>query len=120
MVAGNSVYADKFFKKNSFDAIVGDLPYGVQHGNVTNEKQSSLTRNPKDLVKACLPAWKTVLKPGGVIALSWNTFVFPKPQFAKIMEDEGLAVLEEGAYSQLEHRVDNAIRRDIIFAKKPN
>ena len=63
MVAGNSMYANKYYKKNFFDIIVGDLPYGVQHGNVTTEKQSSLTRNPSELLKACLPAWKEVLRP---------------------------------------------------------
>ncbi len=119
LVAGNSKYADQFFRKNSFHVIVGDLPYGVQHGNVTGEKQSSLTRSPRELVKACLPAWKTVLKPGGVLALAWNTFVFPKEQFADLLQQSGFEVLLDGPYDQFAHRVDNAIMRDIIVARKP-
>lgn len=118
MISGNSVYADKYFKKNSFDVIVGDLPYGVQHGNVTNEKQTSITRSPKDLVKICLPAWKNVLKKNGVIVLAWNTFVFSKKEFSEIFEKEGFEILSEGAYSKFEHRVDSSIKRDIIVAKK--
>lgn len=119
IVSGNSMYADQFFRKNTFHVMVGDLPYGVQHGNVTNEKQSSLTRSPKELVKACLPAWKNVLKPGGVLALAWNTNVFPKAQFAALLEQAGFEVLLDGAYDQFAHRVDNSIMRDIIVARKP-
>ena len=120
IVSGNSMYADQFFRKNMFHVLVGDLPYGVQHGNVTGEKQSSLTRSPKELVQACLPAWQHVLKPGGVLALAWNTHVFPKEQFAALLEQAGLEVLLDGPYGQFLHRVDNAIMRDIIVARKPS
>lgn len=119
IVAGNSAYADQFFRRNSFHVLVGDLPYGVQHGNVTGEKQSSLTRSPKELVKACLPAWKNVLMPGGVLVLAWNVNVFPRCQFAQLLQEGGFEVLQEGAYDQFSHRVDNAILRDIIVARKP-
>lgn len=119
LVAGNSIHADQFFRKNSFHIIVGDLPYGVQHGNVTGEKQSSLTRSPKELVKSCLPAWKNVLKPGGALVLAWNTHVFPKEQFAQLLEQAGFTVLLDGPYDQFAHRVDNSILRDLIVARKP-
>ena len=119
IVSGNSMYADQFFRKNKFRVIVRDLPYGVQHGNVTAAKQSSLTRNPKELVQICLPAWKTVLKPSGILALSWNTHVFPKAQFAALLESAGFNVLLDGPYDQFSHRVDNSIMRDIIIARKP-
>ena len=118
-VAGNSQFAASFFKRESFDIIVGDLPYGVQHGNVTNEKQSSLTRNPTELLGACLPPWTEVLKPGGAIALSWNLNVLSRVDMIKIFEREGLAVKDEGPYAELAHRVDQAIVRDVIVAVKP-
>ena len=118
LVCGNSLYADHYFGKNKFHILVGDLPYGVQHGNVTAEKQSSFTRNPKELVKACLPAWKKVLKTGGVIVLSWNTHVLPKAQLAEVFEEAGFEVLLEGPYDKFMHRVDNSIMRDIIVARK--
>lgn len=119
LVAGNSANADQFFRKNEFHVLVGDLPYGVQHGNVTGDKRASLTRSPKELVRACLPAWKTVLKPGGVLALAWNVNVFPKAQFAELLREGGFEVLLDGAYDRFSHRVDNAILRDIIVARKP-
>ena len=120
IVSGNSMYANQFFPKNKFHVLVGDLPYGVQHGNVTGEKQTSLTRSPKELVKTCLPAWKQVLKVGGVLVLAWNTNVFPKSQFAELLEQAGFEVLLDGPYDQFAHRVDHSIMRDIIVARKPS
>ncbi len=120
LIAGNSVYADRFFKKNFFHIIVGDLPYGVQHGNVTNENQTSQTRNPKELLKACLPVWRRVLLPGGAIVLAWNTFVLPRDALVKTLETAGFDVFNDGVFLEFEHRVDQAINRDIVVAKKGN
>ena len=120
LVAGNSMYADRYFKKNSFHLIVGDLPYGVQHGNVGAAKSGgSLTRSPKELISSCGGAWYKVLKPGGALALSWNSFVYPREQFAAQLASLGFEVMSGGLYERFEHRVDQAIRRDLIIAKKP-
>ncbi len=119
-IAGNSVYSHLFFKKRFFHMIVGDLPYGVQHGNVTSEKRSSLTRNPSELLEACLPAWKQVLKPGGAVVLAWNSNVLSREKLAVVLEKHGFRVLQEGPFLEFEHRVDLSIRRDIIVAVKEN
>lgn len=118
LVAGNSKYADNYFRKGSMDIIVGDLPYGVAHGNVTNEKQSSLTRNPSELLSACLPSWCAVLKKGGIIVLAWNKFVLTREALEKILSDNGFAVFSGNPYDKFEHMVDRAIKRDIIVAEK--
>ncbi len=118
IIAGNSLYANTYYKKNYFDIIVGDLPYGVQHGNVTNEKQSSLTRNPTELLNACLPSWREVLKPNGVIVLSWNSNVLTRNKIEHLFEEQGFIVKKDDAYLQFEHRVDQSILRDIIVAQK--
>lgn len=118
LIAGNALYADSYFKKDFFDIIVGDLPYGVQHGNVTSEKQSSLTRNPSQLLAACLPAWKKVLKPGGAMVLAWNSNVLPRDKMERLLEQQGFTVNNSGAYLQFEHRVDQSIRRDVVAAQK--
>lgn len=118
IIAGNSLYANMYYKKNYFDIIVGDLPYGVQHGNVTNEKQSSLTRNPAELLNACLPSWQGVLKPNGVIVLAWNSNVLTRKKMEHLFEEQGLIVKNNDAYLQFEHRVDQSILRDIIVAQK--
>ena len=118
IIAGNSLYANTYYKKNYFDIIVGDLPYGVQHGNVTNEKQSSLTRNPTELLNACLPSWREVLKPNGVIVLSWNSNVLTRNKIEHLFEEQGFIVKKDDAYLQFEHSVDQSILRDIIVAQK--
>lgn len=118
IIAGNSCYADKYFKKNSFELIIGDLPYGVQHGNVGGSKNTTFTRNPKELVENCVEAWVRVLKTGGVLVLAWNNFVLPREEFVEILVNAGLEVLNDGLYLEFEHRVDQAIRRDIIVARR--
>ncbi len=118
LVSGNSMYCDNFFKKNFFDVIVGDLPYGVQHGNVTEEKKSGITRNPSELLKSCVGSWRKVLKKDGCLVLAWNNLVLSREDFTKILEDNGFVVLNSEEYLKFEHRVDQAIKRDIIVAKK--
>ncbi len=120
LVAGNAIHADSYYKKNSMHVIVGDLPYGVQHGNVTNEKQSGITRNSAKLLEGCLPVWKTLLKPGGVVVLAYNSFVTKREEISEILDKSGFTVLSEPPYDSFIHRVDNAIKRDIIVAKLPN
>ncbi len=118
LVAGNSAYCNHFFKKNFFDVIVGDLPYGVQHGNVSKEKKPGLTRNPKELVENAVNAWFDVLKFGGTICLAWNSFVFSYDDFKQILENAGFTVLDSENYINFEHMVDKSIKRDVIVAKK--
>lgn len=118
IISGNSINLCKFYKQNSMHLIVGDLPYGVHHGNVTNEKQSSLTRNPEELLNACLPAWADTLMYGGAIVLAWNTFVLTREKMKAIFEKHNLYVPEDEVYEKFGHRVDNSIKRDIIAAKK--
>ena len=120
IIAGNSMYATAFYKKGFFDLVVGDLPYGVQHGNVTNQKQGSLTRNPSELLERCLPVWLDVLKPGGVVALSWNTNVLPRADMERLFTRYRLSVKNDDAFAGFAHRVDQSIMRDIIVAVKTN
>jgi len=118
LIAGDSRYADKFYTKARFHLIIGDLPYGVQHSNVTGENQSSKTRNPAELLSVCLPAWKNTLLRGGAICLSWNNFLLSRPAMSDILSSNGFCVYDSESYLQFEHRVDQAIRRDIIVATK--
>jgi len=118
IVNGNSQDSDKYFKKNSFNLIVGDLPYGIAHGNTGANKSSTGTRNPSELIQSCLPAWKAVLKKGGVIVLAWNSFVVPRHKLNTIFAEQGFDVMTDSPYDGFEHMVDKSIKRDIIVAKK--
>lgn len=106
---------DRHFRKNWFDVIVADTPYGIQHGSSQgNDKQ----RRPQDLIATAVPRWATVLKPGGALGLAINTALCPREDVEELLEDAGLNVQVGGGYEQCEHRVDRVITRDIVIATK--
>lgn len=115
MIAGDARQADTFFGKSAFDIIAGDLPYGVAHGNIAGARPQ---RSPEALLDACLPAWRAALRPGGVLALSFNTLVFPMERMRDVLSRHGFACLCEPPYDALAHRVDASIRRDIAVARR--
>jgi SAM-dependent methyltransferase len=106
----------EFFRRASFDVVVADAPYGVQHGSRTDRK--TLSRRPADLLASALPVWKELLRPGGAVGIAWNARVTPRAAASKIMANAGFEVLESGAYLGFEHRVDQTIVRDILVARR--
>lgn len=108
--------AAKLIKNKSIDMLVGDLPYGVKHGS--NAKTGSFSRNPSGLLKEALPHWYRLLKKGGSIVLSWNTYLSKREELSQIMQDSGFMVYNDKLYDGFTHRVDQAIIRDIIVGKK--
>jgi tRNA G10 N-methylase Trm11 len=114
VIAGNTAFANTYFKKNSFHVIVGDLPYGVQH-----KSGKSTTRNAMGLLTEALPAWLKILKPGGVMVLAWNLFLIPRAQMEALFARHGLHMPEE-TKDGFAHRVDQAINRDLIVGVKPS
>jgi len=111
-IDGDSRNADKYYKKNTFHIIVGDLPYGIQH---ENNAGGSKMRNPVNLLKACMPAWTEILKLGGSIVLAWNTFLLKREELENIFTENKLDIIDFGNFS---HRVDQAINRDIVIGVK--
>ncbi|UQN31295.1 TRM11 family SAM-dependent methyltransferase [Brachybacterium kimchii] len=94
----------------SVDALVADLPYGVQHGARTEGWQ----RSPLDLLEQAIPAWRALLRTGGGMALALNRRTAPYERVHEILGSHGLTVLSgDGAFR---HRVDQAIDRDVVLA----
>ncbi len=58
------------------------------------------------------------LKKGGVVAISWNTYTDKRSEFVTIFEQNGYKVFDDEPFLRVEHRVAQAINRDIIIAKK--
>lgn len=90
-------------------AIVGDLPYGIQHfGEIAS------------LLSKALPVWERMLLPGGSIALSWNaTRITRDDMMAALQKHTQLQILNEALYTQFAHPVDRVIkRRDLLVAVK--
>jgi tRNA G10 N-methylase Trm11 len=117
VVNGDSIKARDFFKSDSVDVVVTDLPYGVQHGS--RSRASSLERNPTDLLAAALPGWVELVRPGGAIGLAWNTYVGDRGELERLCAKAGLEVCSGPAYAGFAHRVDQAINRDVLVARKP-
>ena len=105
-----------FFRPASVDLIVTDAPYGVQHGSRTKGKE--LSRSPLALIADNAPGWARVLRPGGAVGIAWNTNVASGDDAAAALEAAGLQVVSMPVGRSFAHRVDQAIRRDVILARR--
>lgn len=110
----DSALCGQLLPKNTADLLVCDLPYGVQHGA---NGGGSLQRNAAKIVWEVAPGWLTALRPGAGVALAYNVLTTPRHQLAEALEGAGFTVLPQ--VEGLEHRVDQAILRDVLVAKKP-
>jgi SAM-dependent methyltransferase len=128
VVEADTTRIGEFFRPASADLVVVDLPYGVQHGSHgtgraggerAGDGAKTLARSPLDLLRAAAPAWVKALRPGGALGISWNTRVARREDAAGALADAGLEVLDSAQYRAFRHRVDQAITRDILIARKP-
>jgi tRNA G10 N-methylase Trm11 len=116
-VNADTTRALEFYRARTFDVIVADTPYGVQHGSRTAGE--GLHRSPLDLLAAAAPVWAELLRPGGALGLSWNTNVASRADAVQALTAAGLEPLDSGPYLGFRHRVDQAIMRDILVARRP-
>lgn len=100
-----------------FDLVVADAPYGVQHGSRT--EREGLRRGPLELLKAAAPVWRELLRTGGAAGISWNTLVASREDVVAELRAAGFEVFDDGPYREFEHRVDQAVLRDVVVARKP-
>jgi SAM-dependent methyltransferase len=112
----DTVHTRAVHQAASFDAVVTDAPYGVQHGSRSGGR---LARSPLDLLREAVPVWAEVLRPGGAMGIAWNVRVAARDEALGILAGAGLEPLDAGPYRALEHRVDHAIQRDVLVARKP-
>ena len=102
-------------KPRSIDALVADLPYGVQHGAAATEGRD---RDPGAFLVDALPAWGDVLRPGAGIALAWNRRTLARPRLVELATRAGLEVADAGD-DRFVHRVDRSITRDVLVGRRP-
>ncbi len=88
-------------------AIVGDLPYGIQH-----------FAEIAQLLSKALPVWESMLLPGGTLALAWNATRIERTAMVELVEQRTrLRVRNDPPYTQFVHTVDRVIkRRDVLVA----
>jgi hypothetical protein len=95
----------------SVDALVGDLPYGVQHGGRAG---GTWQRSPLEVLRAAAPVWRSLLRDGAGLALAVNRRTLDHAEASAVLADAGLRVLSaDGAFR---HRVDQSIDRDVLLA----
>jgi hypothetical protein len=116
VLAGDTLHAREFLKAGCADVVVTDLPYGVSHGSRTG---GGLARGPLGLLAAAAPVWAQLLRSGGALGMSWNTHVASRADAAKTLAGAGFEVVEGPGYDGLAHRVDQAIERDVLVARRP-
>jgi SAM-dependent methyltransferase len=90
-------------------AIVGDLPYGIQHvGEIST------------LLSQALPIWEELLLPGGTLALAWNATRIRRAEMIGLLEAyTQLQVRNVPPYTDFAHTVDRVIKkRDIVVGVK--
>ena len=110
MICGDTRDAAALLKPQSVHLMVTDIPYGVQKG--TAGRQDSIGGT----IAAALPGWQEALKPGGALAMSFNTYVTRRADLVRLCERAGLEVI---VTPPLEHWVEQAVSRDVILARKP-
>ena len=114
-VNADTCLALEFFRRRSFDVLVADLPYRVQH----RQPRSGTADGPVELVARALPVWTELLRSGGALGLAWNTHVATRQALTDALAGAGLEVQDATPYLGFRHRVDQAIVRDIVVARRP-
>jgi hypothetical protein len=117
IVNDDTTFTSEHYRKPVFDVVVADLPYGVQHAS--RAKPDARARNPQELLAAALTGWTGAMKPGAAIGLSFNVKVLTRAALLDLLAAHGLQVCTDDAFGQFEHRVDQAITRDLVVAVKP-
>jgi tRNA G10 N-methylase Trm11 len=101
----------------SVDLLACDLPYGVQHGSTAGG--GDLRRSPEDLLAEALPVWRDALRPGSGIALAWNLRTLPRSRVIDRLAAAGFELAVPADDERFAHRVDRAIQRDVVVARRP-
>ncbi len=108
------------FGRKRFDAIVTDAPYGIVHGAEAHRRQGhqpgGRDRSPAALLTEAIPVWRSQLKSGGALGISWNTYTLDRSELLRMLAAAGLHGLDAGPWRSFEHRVDSSIVRDLVVA----
>jgi hypothetical protein len=118
LVNDDTIHAGEHYRKPVFDAVVADLPYGVQHAS--RVRPDARARHPGELLAGALDGWVGAMKPGAAMGLSFNAKVLARDALVDRLARHGLSPCGGPGYEQFSHRVDQAITRDLVVAVKPS
>ena len=114
LAVGDTALSPALFRKRKAQAILADLPYGIQHAPRSGQSTETFPR----LLDRVLPSWSRALDASGVIALSFNTLTLPTRQVVSALEKAGFAPMRGGVFENLTHEVEQAVVRNVVFAVK--
>ena len=114
LLAGDTRSVDSMLGEKSCHVMIGDLPYGVQHAPKKGKDIDSF----QGLLPQAMAAYQRVLKDGGTIALSFNTYTLHRRAMEETMEKAGFTVLVQPPYHDFSHWVEQAVNRDFVVARK--
>ena len=109
LITGDSQDAAALLGAERFDAIVTDLPYGIQFKG-KGPKASIL-----DTVKACAPAWVARMRDGGSLVLIFNRYQPKRDALADVFVQLGCRLESFEA----PHRMSESIVRDLVVLTTP-
>lgn len=123
---GDTRESAALYGRKRFDAIVTDAPYGVVHGaeqlrsagqpRSVSQRRGQRDRTPGALLAEAIPVWRSQLKTGGALGISWNTRSLPRAELIQMLVDAGLQPFDAGPWLDFEHQVDASITRDLAVA----
>lgn len=111
---GDTALLPALTRKEKADLLIGDLPYGIQHAPREGRQIESF----RQLLHRALPCWYQSLRPGGVIALSYNTLTLNPSVIRDELKSAGFTAADRESFLSLRHEVEHAVVRDIAFAVK--
>jgi SAM-dependent methyltransferase len=112
LACADTAESPALFRKDQAHLITADLPYGIQHAPQSGTKPESL----HGFLSRVLPVWKNTLRPGGAIALSFNTLTLPSKDVREALTAAGFRLPRNEIFSDLRHEVEHAVVRDVVFA----
>lgn len=112
---GDTRQVGTLLRKTPADLLVADLPYGVQHAPENGGRPESF----ETLLRKALPVWREAVRPGGAMALSFNSYTLAKRQLSLWAQEAGWLPKHEAPLDDLEHYVEQAVNRDVLVCYRP-
>ena len=109
VVIGDSCQSHKLHKSSSFDMIICDVPYGIQH------RSSKGARNILSTIIGSLDAWQKSLRPNGGVVLSFNSNLPKRKKLQEAFLAKGWSVMGFA----IPHRMSESIVRDVMVCSTP-